>query len=793
MGLADYMSRNPSELAKPPSTYDKKFIIAQIDVIKETLKILRKRGRPKKHKHNTTQKNTKTTHNGYNAIEPNTMESSHDSNTPRNYQPKRQRGRPRKTKVESSNDSTQTRSNNDKRSTFTNKLQKTNKYNLRSSYKTFQPQPNETIHDVTNNKQDTQQTNTQAHLPINTPICKQQSDSNKHLNSANEMENTTNNPEITTTKSPVQKTLFSMRNYLSPTPKQEEHQPITTANDQLLNQLDSIFNQDLIAAMINRDTVLPEIRDCIINEDQARCKSLSKQIHAKWGSLSVNNGCILVDNKLAIPNILKESVMDVLHSTHPGAWGMTELGQRLWWPFINRDLINKSKTCRPCTEFGKNLKSILRKSDWTPLPPSSEPNEEIQLDFVGPIFDGQGREVYFLACIDRFSKFPTLKLVSNANGSNIEKFLNKYITQHGVHRNIKIDQARCPKGNKKQQLCKRNNIELIYAPNNDHRPIGLVERLIQTVKRRLGCIKLDPNQKPFNIKNALQNISFELRTCRKKNSKLSPFEAHYGRKANTALSNITSKPNIKNLNWSNTLKHYLDDNIIGEDELISQDKWYDEDLESDEEVRTTKQRKLQEAINDLGEIPRTFKLPKANFEEPLASNSPRLQLARKTLAASRNEKQLQGLYEAIPEGAAFVKSTNNTITVKVPGQQDTVLNKSDIAKFGTPEQRKTPLINFAARKTVRNHHVKLIQNMESHAQDIKSKIIGQRAIKKGTPSVELRQKGKSQPDKSQSDKNPTKENLPTITQERISQKEKALYSIFPSVSRRKRRRTPRFR
>ena len=735
MGLADYMSRNPSELAKPPSTYDENFIIAQIDVIKETLKILRKRGRPKKHNNNTTQHITKTTHNGYNAIEPNTMESSHDSNTPRNYQPKRQRGRPRKTKVESSNDSTQTRSINDKRSTFTNKFQKTNKYNLRNSHKIFQPQPNETNYDVINNKQDTQQTNTQAHLPINTAISKQQFNSNKHLNSANEMENTTNNPEITTTNSPVQKTLFSMRNYLSPTPKQEDHQPITTANDQLLNQLDSIFNKDLIAAMINRDTVLREIRDCIINEDQARCKSLSKQIHAKWGSLSVNNGCILVDNKLAIPNILKESVMDVLHSTHPGAWGMTELGQRLWWPFINRDLINKSKTCRPCTEFGKNLKSILRKSDWTPLPPCSEPNEEIQLDFGGPIFDGQGREVYFLACIDRFSKFPTLKLVSNANGSNIEKFLNKYITQHGVPRNIRLDQARCLKGNKIQQLCKRNNIELIYAPANDHRPIGLVERLIQTVKRRLGCIKLDPNQKPFNIKNALQNISFELRTCRKKISKLSPFEAHYGRKANTALSNITSKPNIKNLNWSNTLKHYLDDNIIGEDELISQDKWYDEDLDSDEEVRTTKQRKLQEARNDEGEIPRTFKLPKANFEEPLASNSPRLQLARKTLAASRNKKQLQGLYEAIPEGAALVKSTNNTITVKVPGQQDTVLNKSDIAKFGTPEQRKIPLINFAARKTVRNHHVKLIQNMESHAQDIKNKIIGQRAIRKRGPQA----------------------------------------------------------
>ena len=39
MALADYMSRNPSEPAKPPRTYDENFIIAQRDVIKETLYI----------------------------------------------------------------------------------------------------------------------------------------------------------------------------------------------------------------------------------------------------------------------------------------------------------------------------------------------------------------------------------------------------------------------------------------------------------------------------------------------------------------------------------------------------------------------------------------------------------------------------------------------------------------------------------------------------------------------------------------------------------------------------------
>ena len=119
MGLADYMSRNPSEPAKPPSTYDKNFIIAQIDVIKETLQIIRKSGRPKKLNNNKTQHKTKTTHNDSNDIKTNTMELSNDSNNFFICQIKRQRGIPRKANVESSNDSTLTKYNTDKRSRTT--------------------------------------------------------------------------------------------------------------------------------------------------------------------------------------------------------------------------------------------------------------------------------------------------------------------------------------------------------------------------------------------------------------------------------------------------------------------------------------------------------------------------------------------------------------------------------------------------------------------------------------------------------------------------------------------------
>ena len=111
--------------------------------------------------------------------------------------------------------------------------------------------------------------------------------------------------------------------------------------------------------------------------------------------------------------------------------------------------------------------------------PSVEPNEEIQIDFVGPILDGQGREVYFLACIDRFSKFSSLKLYNNAKATNIEHFLNKNMSIHGVPRSIRMNQARCQTGNIIRELCNRNNIKTKFAPANDHRTIRLFEQLKQ--------------------------------------------------------------------------------------------------------------------------------------------------------------------------------------------------------------------------------------------------------------------------------------------------------------------------
>ena len=111
----------------------------------------------------------------------------------------------------------------------------------------------------------------------------------------------------------------------------------------------------------------------------------------------------------------------------------------------------------------------------------------------------------------------------------------------GIPPTIKLDQAQCQSGHQIKAFCNQNNIQLTEAPIRDHRAIGLVERLIQTIRNRLVCIKTAARNR-FYLKASINSIIYQLRICRQKTINISPFEAHFGRKANTPLSNISTEP-----------------------------------------------------------------------------------------------------------------------------------------------------------------------------------------------------------------------------------------------------------
>ena len=240
----------------------------------------------------------------------------------------------------------------------------------------------------------------------------------------------------------------------------------------------STFNKSLIGSLTSKDAVLKEVRDCMLTNNENRLKPLNPYTHSYWSDPHVRSGCVCIDEKVAIPNVLREALIEDIHSSHPGTWGMICMATHCWWPYMHRELIVEATECKPCIVIGKKLKSVIPAKKFHPYIPCVEPNQEIQIDFGGPIFDEKGNEIDFLAAIDRFSKYPSACIYDKANGPKVSIFLDMYIGNHAIPRSIRLDQAKCLVGNQVKTLCSKNNIDINEAPVNDHRAIGLIERLI---------------------------------------------------------------------------------------------------------------------------------------------------------------------------------------------------------------------------------------------------------------------------------------------------------------------------
>ena len=144
-----------------------------------------------------------------------------------------------------------------------------------------------------------------------------------------------------------------------------------------------IFSKSLIASLTSKDAVLKEVRHCILTNNESHVKALNPYIHSYWRDLHVRFGCVCVGEKVAIPNVLREAMIEDIHPSHPGTWRMTSMAMHCWWPYMNRELIGKATECKPCTAIGKNLISVFPAQQFIPHIPCVEPNQALQIDFGG--------------------------------------------------------------------------------------------------------------------------------------------------------------------------------------------------------------------------------------------------------------------------------------------------------------------------------------------------------------------------------------------------------------------------
>ena len=143
--------------------------------------------------------------------------------------------------------------------------------------------------------------------------------------------------------------------------------------------------------------------------------------------------------------------------------------------------------------------------------------------------------------------FPHAQVFKDGDTETALNYLSEYCQFHGIPRPIRCDQPQAFKALEFETFCKNKNIKPILAPTGNHRATGMFERLIQTIKRRKAVMEHDPLLSSADLPTIVAKIIDSIKLIPHTNTKIKPFEAHCGRPPNTELSNIITKPSIKNL------------------------------------------------------------------------------------------------------------------------------------------------------------------------------------------------------------------------------------------------------
>ena len=204
------------------------------------------------------------------------------------------------------------------------------------------------------------------------------------------------------------------------------------------------------------------------------------------------------------------------------------------------------------------------------------------------------------------------------------------------------------------------------------------------------------------MKASINSIIYQLRICRQKTINISPFEAHFGRKANTPLSNISTEPDLNSLMYKRILNKYIDLETVRWEELISEENW-DVEARSDTDLEQNRDKLSKDAARwknvDPDKESRVITHPDVGLAVPRRGVSLSVKLAKKKPKTKRSKKGLDDLYEVLAPGSSVVKTVEYTSVIKEPGKREVTIRNSDMAKFRTKEECQTELQIDANRRT----------------------------------------------------------------------------------------------
>ncbi|XP_055623840.1 uncharacterized protein K02A2.6-like [Toxorhynchites rutilus septentrionalis] len=232
-------------------------------------------------------------------------------------------------------------------------------------------------------------------------------------------------------------------------------------------------------------------------------------------------------DRIVIPQSLRQRVLQIAHEGHPGIRIMkSHLRTNSWWPKMDQDVERYVKACRGCVLVSapNQPEPMIRKT----LP--SRPWEQIAIDFLGPLPDGEN----LLVCIDYYSRFMEVIEMNFITSASTIKELLIIFSRYGVPESIRADNGPQFSSDEFQAFCDEYGIHLEttipYWPQMN----GEVERQNRSILKRLRIAQ----ELGKDWRKDLRQYLLVYHSSNHSTTGKAPAELMFGRKMRTKLPSV---------------------------------------------------------------------------------------------------------------------------------------------------------------------------------------------------------------------------------------------------------------
>ena len=213
------------------------------------------------------------------------------------------------------------------------------------------------------------------------------------------------------------------------------------------------------------------------------------------------------------------------------------VAELFWWPKWSTDVEVFVQQCRTCAYSDRT-----KKAKEVPLRPVALPRrpwDKIAVDLKGPI---QGsRYKYLLVIVDYYSKWPEVYGVNTISSKTVIDKLRSLFSRYGLPKEIVSDNGTQFVSAEVKHFFERLDIShrrvALYAPHQN----GLVERFNKVLGEKIE----ESKKMRWNLDQTIESALFHYRSTPHVTTKISRFEAFFGRKMRSTLTNLRPDAKIK--------------------------------------------------------------------------------------------------------------------------------------------------------------------------------------------------------------------------------------------------------